>query len=408
MLSAVEQPISRFLSIPPEIREQIYRLILQPDANRHYMEIDYTYYDFKAALVLFRLNRQIYLESRKIFRDLNVSVKIETPWPEAQHHVALEGHVPMLVTGRRTRLFTGHSLNVTIDAPEVPMENGEEQGFVVLLDDLEKFTQMWFYSSLSHGGLNPQLRLTLDLRDPNPSQDEEKRVTKALQRKLLLPFGVVKSLRSVVVTGDPKPFDSIERELRELQAIPPHSPEHCLREATRLKHEGNTELNAGHYTEALRLYKAAWHAIHVVIAGRKRHIHADHFFNRQLREAPYENKNGQAERLVLRVQLVANTCQVYLKLHEYEECAYWGTRSIDMLRVAMGWDERQDVLPEDEAVLGFPAADQMGKIYYRTALAKKELGERGEARQLLKVAAVYLPRDEMVQKAIGECALRLG
>ncbi|EMC98867.1 hypothetical protein BAUCODRAFT_44540, partial [Baudoinia panamericana UAMH 10762] len=329
---------SRLLTIPPEIREHIYRLILHPHANRQYHEDEYTSYDYRSALVLFRINRQIYLESRKIFRDLNVFVRIETPWPEAQQHVALEGHVPIFASGKRVSKFTGHSLNVAIDAPDVfiPSATDEEQCFLILLDDLDKFTQMWFYSNLSHPGLNPQLRLTLKLRDPYTPDWDEKRVSKSLQRGLLLPFGKVRNLHSVVISGDPKPLPSIETELRALQALPVPSPEHCLREATRLKQEGNVELTAGRYTAALELYKEAWKAMHVIVAGRQRHIHADRFFAGELQEEPYKGKIGQQERLVLRVQLVANTCQAYLKQEKYDDCAYWGKRSISMLRQAMG------------------------------------------------------------------------
>ena len=50
----------------------------------------------------------------------------------------------------------------------------------------------------------------------------------------------------------------------------------------------------------------------------------------------------------------------------------------------------------------------MGKIYYRTALAFKELGNKAQARKLLNVASVYLPGNESVQKEIADCALRLG
>ena len=74
----------------------------------------------------------------------------------------------------------------------------------------------------------------------------------------------------------------------------------------------------------------------------------------------------------------------------------------------MGADDRHNIQPEDEAVLGFPAATEMGKIYYRTALAKKALDEKMEARKLLRVAAIYLPRDEMVKTELAACALRLG
>ncbi|KAK1093777.1 hypothetical protein LTR48_001683, partial [Friedmanniomyces endolithicus] len=180
---------SRLLSIPAEIREHIYSLILHPDANRQYHENEYTSYDYRAALVLFRINRLIYIESRKVFRELNIFVNIETPWPEARHHVAREGHVPMIAAGEKAAKYEGHYLSVTIDAPEVPLDESKKQAFLVLLSDLDKFTTMWYYSNLSHPGLNAQLRLALKLHDPYTPDYEEKRIPKSLQRKLILPFG---------------------------------------------------------------------------------------------------------------------------------------------------------------------------------------------------------------------------
>ena len=53
-------------------------------------------------------------------------------------------------------------------------------------------------------------------------------------------------------------------------------------------------------------------------------------------------------------------------------------------------------------------ANEMGKIYYRTALAHKAKDDKSEARRLLKVAQVYLPRDQNVAREVAACALRLG
>lgn len=50
----------------------------------------------------------------------------------------------------------------------------------------------------------------------------------------------------------------------------------------------------------------------------------------------------------------------------------------------------------------------VGKIYYRTGVAFKELDDKARARKLLRVAAVYLPRDEHVKRELAACALRLG
>ncbi|KAI5362316.1 Putative tetratricopeptide-like helical domain superfamily [Septoria linicola] len=414
MESTEALPRTHLLSLPAEIREEIYRILLGPAASRRYHDDEYTSYNYWPALQVLRTNRQIYLEARKIFRDLNVFACIETPWPEAQSHVSIEGHVPIIVADERAGKFNGHRLNITIDAPEHSSLNWETQRFVILADDIAKFTEMWMYSSLTHPGLNEHLRLKLELRDPYTPDGEEKTMPKALQRKLLLPFAMVKSLNrasnseGTIITGSPKPYSSVEQELRKLQAEPHKSPEHCLREATRLKFEGNAELAKGDCQAALRLYNDAWRAMHIVIKGKKRRIHGDAWFARELYEEPFRGKNGQTERLLLRVHLVANTCAVYLKLKEWELTRYWGMRSISMLREAMGTDDRQLLAPEEEAVTAFPAAAQMGKIYYRTAVANKELGDEGEARRLLRVARIYLPDDEAVKREVAATALQLG
>lgn len=88
-------------------------------------------------------------------------------------------------------------------------------------------------------------------------------------------------------------------------------------------------------------------------------------------------------------------------------------RTIAMIRHAIGIpDGAEAPSPQDEAILNFVAASEMGKIYYRTALAVKELNEDGDgksqARKLLKVAQIYLPRDESVAKEVAAVALRLG
>ena len=131
--------------------------------------------------------------------------------------------------------------------------------------------------------------------------------------------------------------------------------------------------------------------MHIVVRGRWRQVHAEAFFARQLRgpgEGPageagsgiWKGRNGALERLMLRVQLVANTCLAYLKLRLWREVVFWGMRSVGMMRQARApnpgpfvphvlgthnGDEdveslfyEVDVPPEQEAVLTFPAAVQ--------------------------------------------------
>ncbi|RYP51199.1 hypothetical protein DL769_010849 [Monosporascus sp. CRB-8-3] len=443
---------SYLLALPAELREQIYRVILSPAANRVSGPDDYDTYSYGAALALFLVSRQVYYEARAAFRALNIFVRIVTPWPEAQDHVELEGHVPILLKGRHAARFAAYSLYVAIEAPLMGSiihddDNGDDDDggngngaaagggqrhFVILLDDLPRFTRTWFYSELSNPGLNRYLSLRLHLRDPYAPSREETHVSQALQRRLLLPFGEVKNLSGLLVTGDPTPLPSVEAELRALQAVAPQGPERCLDEAARLKGEGNTRMQAGDYAGALESYARAWEAMHIVVRGRRRHIHGEAFFARQLSgdgSGAWTGRNGAMERLVLRVQLVANTCLAYLRLGRWDDVCFWGMRSIAMLRQARltpplhqqqnnglardfdfydDDDDELDVPPEDEAVLGFPAAVQMGKIYYRTAVAYRELGDKARARRLLRVAAVYLPHDENVKRELAACALRLG
>lgn len=128
---AEPEPKASLLTIPPELREQIYRLILRPAANRIDYEDEYSSYHYAPAFVLFRLNRQIYLESRKVFRDLNVFIRIQTPWPEAPRHVALEGHCPLILSpGPKAEAWNSHSLNVAIDPAAHAVGNWEIYSFV--------------------------------------------------------------------------------------------------------------------------------------------------------------------------------------------------------------------------------------------------------------------------------------
>ncbi|KAI0395858.1 hypothetical protein F5Y17DRAFT_168528 [Xylariaceae sp. FL0594] len=413
-MSSHDSKVNGLLSLPPEIRDQIYSIILHPNNNRIPVANEYWDYDYHDALVLFRLNRHIYHEARDVFRKLNVFVRVETPWPEAENHVNISGHVPIIATGPRADRFTDHSLLVHIEAQDlggVPEQEGQQHqrmhGWVILMDDLPLFTKSWFYWDLSHPGLNQWLSIELTLRDPYTPSWDEKHVRREVQRRLLLPFGDVKGLHRCVVTGDPKPQPKIAAELRELQAQKPASPERCLSECLRLKNEGNALLQKGEIHAALETYTRAWLAMHIVVKGHQRLVHAEAFFSRELTEEPFAGRNGQLERMNLRIQLVANTCLAYLKLADWEEVRFWGMRTIRLMRQATGANDRE-VSPEDEAILTFPSAAQTGKIYYRTAVAYRELGDVDQARRLLRVAQVYLPNDATVKKDLAALAIPIG
>ncbi|KAI1172384.1 hypothetical protein F4777DRAFT_515726 [Nemania sp. FL0916] len=394
------------LSLPPEIRDQVYELLLHPNNNRTYHADGYTDYNFREALALFRVCRTVYYEARDVFRRLNVFARVETPWMDADRHVNMMGRVPILMRGVRATRFEGHTLQVDIATPSSAVGAGGTHHFVLLADDLPAFVRAWFYWNLSNPGLNGFLSLNLLLRDPHAPDWDEPHVRRDVQRRLLLPFGEVKGISSFNIGGEPKPQPKIVAELRALMAVPPPTPEQCLAECVRLKNEGNELLQKGDCQGALATYTRAWEAIHIVVKGRQRDIYAEAFFAHELVEGPFAGRSGQLERMNLRFQLVANTCLAYLKLEDWHELRFWGMRTIELMRQATGANERE-VAPEEEALPAFPGAPQVGKIYFRTARALVELGEHDAARRLLRVAQVYLPNDLTVKKSLASLAIKI-
>jgi tetratricopeptide (TPR) repeat protein len=386
----------RFLDLPPELRNNIYREVLNPSSFRKKLPDHYTHYAFD--LSIFLVSKQVYCESRSIFLQNFIFIRVETPWDEAQNHVERDGHVPLVATGAQAEAVRDWHMSVSIEAPNYGFLDRDSRKFVLLADDLESFTQMWAYSHLSAGDegaeLNQYLNLVLRLRNPLTANEHEE-LPVSVQKRLLLPFGRVKALREVEVVGPHE--EQIETAMRAKMAIPEDSAEQCLIRGHKLKDAGNAALKAGDPHEAIRLYVAAFEAIHIICDGRYRAIWGDAWFNRYMTEEPFKGMHGQLVRIVLRTRLVANIVKAYLDLGDWEEARFWGERTIDLVRVASGARENQPVL-------SYPAAKEMGKIYYRTGIALKNLDRKDEAKEYLRAALGYLPQEREVREAYESVA----
>ncbi|KAF2089580.1 hypothetical protein K490DRAFT_1807, partial [Saccharata proteae CBS 121410] len=370
------------LGLPLELREHIYSYILHPVEVRVHQGKQTRY---KYDLSLFRVNHQVYHEARDIFRKLNVFTRIETPWPEAEMHIAEEGKVPIVASGKNANDCPDARLIVDISAFQFDFQHAKHD-MLLLVQDLPAFAKSWMYSDLSHLGLNSHLRLILTLRDPFPSNpDKPEPLPKALQQKLLLPFGDIKNLDRTTVNGLADP--AVVSALTAAQNIPYKTPEECLEESTRLLNEGVALLNKDQFDDAKRLFEQSFLAIHIVVDGRERSIWANAYFEAILRYGPGRGWHGQMTRLFLRVQLVAEMCSLYLKQKKWTEVKFWGMRSISLLRESMGVERDED----DEPVRGFVLGEHMGMIYLRTGIACMRLGELEQAKNLLKVASGYIP-----------------
>lgn len=272
--------------------------------------------------------------------------------------------------------------------------------FILCCDDGIAFCRMWFYSDLTHPGLNSHLRLNLTLRNPSPRawSDRDIDLPKTLQRELLAPFVQIKGLKSINVEGT---IDSnVMQDFLRDNAETYDSPERCLERCTQLKDAGNTAINKGRYQDAVDLYFQAFDAMHIVVSGHKRTVWADPFFDRVMEGGPYDKQHGSIVRMILRIRLVANVIQAYLKLENYIEAKFWGKRSIELMRQYLGG-------AADHPRYDFPGAEAWGKIYFRAGLACKAMDEQDEARELIRIAADWLPNDQIVQKVKAETSLRL-
>lgn len=278
------------------------------------------------------------------------------------NHISSEGLVPILCTDRQADCFNDHHALIQITAPfhqAVP-----EHTVILLLEDLHLFTQTWYYSALSYPMLNDRLSTAFVLRDPDMDdvdEGDEKDIPLALQRKLLLPFSQVKGLYSMDIEGY---NETVERELRDAMAVPPPTLQSSCESATKLLHEGDAHLVRGAEgaEEALESYKAAFHAIHILIEGRTRRVLADTFFHAQITNGIYAGQTGMMVRVILRLKLVARMLSVFLTQQNWGEAAFWGMRSVRIMSDTM--DTEFEHLLAD-----LVGGDDVGLIYVRTGIA---------------------------------------
>jgi tetratricopeptide (TPR) repeat protein len=255
-------------------------------------------------------------------------------------------------------------------------------------------SRMWYYFDISHDGLNGHLRLCMTLS--GLEDDPERGLSKATQKRLLMPWGDVRNLHSLTVEG---PHDDIiVEDLRKAMEEEYPTPADCLERCDAFKDAGNAAFKASKWELALEQYVKAFEAIHIIVDGQRRHIWAEAYFYGTLPTGKWRGHYGGNIYMDLRIKLLANIMAVYLKMEQYSMVLFWGKRSIDMFRQGR---------PDDEPHPAFPI--EMGKVYWRTALAARALNDMTTAREMIRVAAKWLPNNIQVQRDRAEWGnLQLG
>jgi hypothetical protein len=278
--------------------------------------------------------------------------------------------VPIVRTKNGTE-FNDHQAIVRITAPfhqAIP-----EYKIILLAEDVHLFTQTWFYSALSYPSLNDRLSVTFTLRD-HTRHTNLKTPTIALQERMLLPFEHVKGLYHMTVNNY---ADSVEKELKRRMEVPVPSLASCCERATLHMGKGDALILAGKPQEALDTYIEAFHAIHILIHGRTRRVLADVFFDEGIESGAFAGQVGMTVRITLRLRLVCRMIGAYLQLSQWNEAAFWGMRSIRIMRQTMN-TEFEDFFTR---IVG---GNDVGFIYARTAVAfeKMETNSDKWAREL--------------------------
>lgn len=281
------------------------------------------------------------------------------------NHISSEGFVPIVCTDQHADAFKTHHALVQITAPfhqAVP-----EHTVVILLDDLHLFTRTWYYSALSYPMLNDRLSTAFVLRNPDNDLDTQL-IGVPLQRRLLLPFEQVKGLYHVDISGYAQ---EVDKELRRRMEIPVPTLIECCEMAHVYMLQGDAAIVANDAQEALALYTQSFLAIHILIHGRTRRVLADVFFHEAIETGRFAGQTGITVRVILRLKLVSRFVLTYLKLGQWGEAAFWGMRSINIMRESMDM-EFEDFISE------FIGGEDVSMIYIRTGVAFTKMEEDGQ------------------------------
>ncbi|KAI9718357.1 MAG: hypothetical protein M1812_004078 [Candelaria pacifica] len=199
-INAVHRAFS-FLDLPGELRNKIYRYLLNPYNVEHYNPVIH----YELEPVLLRLNRQIHQETRSILYDENFWIVVVVnvanyPVVDAFHPEQIskrecDRHLPIVSSGDFSRI-RDPVLRVT--ASFGPNRQGETSKFLLPLCGIHRLCRrLWVQSkNLSHHRHDVSLALDIQLRRQPGFSDQK------MHDLLLAPFAAVRGIQEATISGD--------------------------------------------------------------------------------------------------------------------------------------------------------------------------------------------------------------
>ena len=394
--SALPPPRPSFLGLPLELRQEIYRNLLNTRRTRIDLGLGRARYSLHPAVLA--SNRQIHAEATEILLE-NKFINIVTSWTSFKQDVLVQGKFPVIAEGEWSSWsFMGFHMLVLLEFMG-DANTSVYYNYLTCLDDLPHLCRLLFYASCQGPNFSSLLHITLAIENPR-ERSKKTVVPKALQESLMMPFGILKGLHGLTLKGARN--KDVEKELRNAMKIPNPTAAEYLEEAAKLKDAGNVAFKAGDYALSIKTYIQAYEAMHFIVDGKRFAIMLDGYFaSNPLTGGRFNGQRGDLVRHHLGSQLNWNILQAYLKMEDWEQAYFWGERAISDIEYA---DVQQSILDGTPNVV---TRAEKAKVYWRMAVASKALDRKQVwARSLMK-AFSFAPEDKAIKRELEALEKRL-
>ncbi|CAD6589932.1 MAG: hypothetical protein ASARMPREDX12_004079 [Alectoria sarmentosa] len=392
--SAPPPPRANFLSLPLELRNEIYRHLLSTRRTRNDLGLGRARYSLQTAILA--TSQRIYAEASKVLQE-NRFINITTLWTTFKQDVLVQGKFPIIAERKGKVPYRDFHRLVVLDF----MGDANETVFYNYLtcqDDLPQLCKLLFYASCQGPNFSSMLHVTLMLI--NPDVRAKTGVPKALQESFMMPFAILKGLHGLTIKGDRN--KEVETALRKAMSVPNPTAAEYLESAAALKDAGNAAFKAGDYARSIRIYIQAYEAMHFIVDGQRFAIMLDGYFaSNTLTGGRFDGQRGDLVRHHLGSQLNWNIQQAHLKLEQWPQAYLWGERAISDLEYA---NVQQSVL---DGTPNLVTGAEQAKVYWRMAVASKALDRKQVwARSLMK-ASMFAPQDRAIRRELDALEKRL-